>query len=107
VDRLTTLAVKRQHFSGEALTWVEQEQEQEQALLQQAFRAAAPRLEPELRAPPQAVNIELWHCEEAICACDRQHDFGRTSVELARRIHHLTSRRAPPSTPANCRAAVP
>ncbi|EDY37202.1 conserved hypothetical protein [Cyanobium sp. PCC 7001] len=90
VDKLTILALKQQHFEGEAL----QQVNREQALLQQAFAAAAPRFDPALQEQLQAVNAELWHCEEAIRACDRQSDFGPAFVRLARSIHRLNDRRA-------------
>ncbi|MFQ6537479.1 MULTISPECIES: DUF6165 family protein [Aphanothece] len=67
---------------------------QEHALLQQAFTAAELRFEPALREQLQAVNAELWHCEEAIRACERQSDFGPGFVELARRIYRLNDRRS-------------
>jgi hypothetical protein len=90
VDRLTILALKRQHFEGEALAQVHREQ----TLLLQAFTAAAPRFEPALQEQLQAVNAERWHGEEAIRACDCQSDFGPAFVEVARRIHRLDDRRA-------------
>ena len=55
---------------------------------------AAQQQIPELRADLKAVNERLWEIEDAIRACERDHDFGPTFVELARSVYKTNDRRA-------------
>jgi hypothetical protein len=90
VDKITILALKRQHMEGEALQHVNREH----ALLQAVFAPLADQVPAALHEQLQQVNALLWQVEDAIRACDQRADFGPTFVELARQVYRLNDRRA-------------
>ena len=90
VDRLSILALKASHLSGDAQVRVRQEL----ALLESLYAPLRPLVPEPLQAQLAAVNAELWQLEDGVRDCERRGDFGESFVAMARGIYRLNDRRA-------------
>lgn len=90
LDRLTILALKRAHATGEARFHVEREQE---ALAATWAAAGLPEALPEREALAE-VNARLWAVEDALREAERAGRFDDAFVQLARSVYTLNDRRA-------------
>jgi hypothetical protein len=90
VDRLTIVALKARHLSGDAQVRVRQELE----LLEAVYAPLRPQVPEPLQAQLAAVNAELWQLEDSVRDCERRGAFGESFVAMARSIYRLNDRRA-------------
>ena len=90
LDKITILEIKTERIADAAkLENVNRELE----LLRAACPTEMNRID-ELRRELKAVNEQLWTIEDEIRDCERNGDFGRRFVELARSVYKTNDRRA-------------
>jgi len=92
-DKITILTIKREWLRD---TIQRGNVEKELALLSEAFFALVPRT-PEFDALFDVlieVNRKLWTIEDAIRLCEKDRDFGKEFVQLARAVYRQNDERA-------------
>lgn len=90
-DKISILEIKRARLAGEPLDNVRRE-----------LAALSPLVDRLMERPGleraigylQDVNLELWHIEDEIRACEARGDFGSRFIELARSVYKVNDRRA-------------
>ncbi len=92
-DKISILEIKAERITdAEKLRNVRSELEQLRAVWDR--RGARPAALEALTRELKQTNQRLWEIEDEIRDCERQRDFGRQFVELARAIYRTNDRRA-------------
>ncbi|MGP8232703.1 MAG: DUF6165 family protein [Methylovirgula sp.] len=93
IDKITILEIKLDQIgAADKRANIRREYEQLTAVLQEHV-PPSDRLT-ELTAALKAANLELWHIEDDIRACERIKDFGPEFIALARSVYQTNDRRA-------------
>src|SRR5262249_41756871 len=92
-DKITILQIKAERIRSAAQ--LENINRELTSLLEtrQRLGLTLPALEPPI-AELKKVNEALWDIEDRIRDCERQKDFGKTFIELARSVYHQNDRRS-------------
>ena len=86
IDKITILEIKAERFTDLAQVENVRRELAVLAAARDAAVAASPELK-DLTADLKAVNELLWQVEDDIRACERDQNFGKAFIELARAVY--------------------
>ncbi len=93
LDKLSILLIKKERItSAEKLVNIEREFAVLDAVLQEKIPVSV-ELDA-LRAELKEVNEALWEIEDEIRLCEKEKNFGRHFIELARSVYRINDRRS-------------
>lgn len=90
IDKITILQTKTKHLHGSALENVKKEL----AALETTLNDLQLVIDPTLIQRLKEVNQDLWQIEDAIRGKEKQKDFGKTFIRLARSVYQQNDRRS-------------
>ena len=97
LDKLSILSIKKQKLKGEKLENVEKEYK----YLQKKYDALYVTISPVVRnefvmynTELKIINYKLWEIEDDIRECEKEKNFGKRFIELARQVYKTNDERS-------------
>ena len=98
IDKITILQIKTKHLKGNALYNVQQEL----TTLQETLSTLDLQVDPALIQRLQSVNTDLWNIEDQIRNHERNKDFNKSFIALARSVYRKNDLRSKIKKEINC-----
>jgi len=97
LDKLSILSIKKQKLKGDKLENVEKEYK----YLQKKYDALYVTISPVVRnefvmynTELKIINYKLWEIEDDIRECEKEKNFGKRFIELARQVYKTNDERS-------------
>ncbi|MDB4336058.1 DUF6165 family protein [Synechococcus sp. AH-603-M21] len=98
IDKITILQIKTKHLKGNALYNVQQEL----TTLQETLSTLDLQVDPALIQRLESVNTDLWNIEDQIRNHERNKDFNKSFIALARSVYRKNDLRSKIKKEINC-----